>query len=94
MGILSKIMALLKGIFVKSLSEPPIASRKSWKSSRKKDLGKLDLILICDIDLRIIGLKREKSDGPALKGERVAGHGHISNNSHVFRIMNFKNRCF
>jgi len=55
MGILSKMMALLKGILVKSRSEPPIASRKSWKNSRMEDFENLDLILICDIELRITG---------------------------------------
>jgi hypothetical protein len=31
---------------------------------------------------------------PALKEERAKGHGHISNNPHVFREIWFKNRSF
>ena len=54
MGMLSNMIALLSGIWVKSRSEPEIASRKSRKNSRTEDFENLDLILICDIDLRII----------------------------------------
>ncbi len=67
MGMLRSMMALLSGICVKSLSEPPIASRKSRKNWRNKDFGCFELRLICDIELRIIGLKRKQSDAPALE---------------------------
>jgi hypothetical protein len=55
MGMLRSIMALLRGICVKSLSEPPMASRRSLKNWRNKEFENLELNLICDMELRIIG---------------------------------------
>jgi hypothetical protein len=49
MGILSNIIALLKGIFVKSRSDPPMASLRSLKKSLRKFLLNPDLIFENDI---------------------------------------------